>query len=144
MLLEIDPRDGKPAYLQIVDQIKYAAAAGRLRAGEPLPSIRRLAERLRLNRNTVDKAYRELDHQGVIETVRGRGAFVSEKESPFDEGYRQTVLTESVDGLIVKAHHFRLPAEELLDLVRQRLDAFAVKRHETREQPESEADHAAD
>lgn len=143
MLVEIDPRAGKPAYLQIVDQIKYAAAAGRLRAGEPLPSIRQLAERLRLNRNTVDKAYRELDHQGVIETVRGRGAFVSERESPFDEGFRHAVLTEAVDGLIVKAHHFRLPDEELLDLVRQRLAAFAERRLETAQQPESEEDHAA-
>ena len=79
-----------------------------------------------------------------FETVLGRGAFVSDRESPFDEGFRHTVLIEAVDGLIVKAHHLRLPDEELLDLVRQRLDAFAERRQRNRKQPESEADHAAE
>ena len=127
MLVDIDPKDGKPAYLQIVDQIKYAAAAGRLRTGESLPSIRQLAERLRLNRNTVDKAYRELDRQGVIETVRGKGAFVSERESPVEEDFRRTVLTEAVDGLIVKAQRLRVADQELLNLVEDRLTAFAER-----------------
>lgn len=144
MLVDIDPRDGKPAYLQIVDQIKYAAASGRLRAGEALPSIRQLAERLRINRNTVDKAYRELDRQGVIETVRGKGAFVSSRTSPFDQDFRQTVLTEAVDGLIVKAHHFQVDAQDLLDLVRQRLDAFAEKRRKAHDGSEKENDHGTD
>ncbi len=58
MLIDINHHDGQPAYLQIVDQVKYAAAAGRLRPGDALPSIRQLAERLRINRNTVDNAYR--------------------------------------------------------------------------------------
>ena len=76
--------------------------------------------------------------------MRGRGAFVSDRESPFDEGFRHEVLTEAVDGLIVKAHHFRLPGEELLGLVRQRLEAFATQRQQTQKRPEKEADHAAD
>ncbi len=142
MLVDIDPRDGKPAYLQIVDQIKYAAASGRLRAGEPLPSIRQLAERLRLNRNTVDKAYRELDHQGVIETVRGRGAFVCDRESPVDEDFRQAVLAEAADALIVKAHQLRISDDELLDLVRQRLEAFEDRRR-PHDPTRTEVDHAA-
>ncbi len=130
MLIELDPGNGKPAYLQIVDQVKYAAASGRLRAGEALPSIRQLAERLRINRNTVDKAYRELDRQGVIETVRGRGAFLSEAGSPFDAAFHQAVLGEAIDAVVVKAHHFRVADEELLHLVRQRLDAFADTRQQ--------------
>ena len=121
MIVDIDPRDGKPAYRQIVDQIKYAAAAGRLRAGESLPSIRQLAERLRLNRNTVDKAYRELDRQGVIETVRGKGAFVAERESPAGDGFRAAVLTEKVDGLIVTAQRLRVADKELVELLERRL-----------------------
>ena len=130
MIVDIDPRNGQPAYLQIVDQIKYAAAAGRLRAGESLPSIRQLAERLRLNRNTVDKAYRELDRQGVIETVRGKGAFVAERESPAGDGFRATVLAEAVDGLIVTAQRLRVADEELLELLEQRL---AERRHQETE-----------
>ena len=125
MLIELDAKDGKPTYLQIVDQVKYAAAAGRLRPGEALPSIRQLDERLRINRNTVDKAYRELDRQGVIETVRGRGAFLSDKESSYDDEFRRQVLRQAVDGLIVKARHLRVEGEELLELVGRRLEAFA-------------------
>ena len=59
MIFQIDFKAGKPVYLQLVDQIRYAAAAGRLRPGEPLPSIRPLAEELRVNRNTIAKAYAE-------------------------------------------------------------------------------------
>ena len=76
MLLQIDFKSGKPVYLQLVDQIRYAAASGGLRTGEPLPSIRPLAEELRVNRNTVAKAYAELESQGVIETIPGKGWFM--------------------------------------------------------------------
>src|SRR5947208_133914 len=68
MLLQINFRSGMPVYLQVVDQIKAAAAAGALRVGEALPSIRPLAEELRVNRNTIAKAYNELASQGVIES----------------------------------------------------------------------------
>ena len=125
MLIKLDARDDKPTYLQIVDQVKFAAAAGRLRPGEALPSIRQLAERLRINRNTVDKAYRELDRQGVIETVRGRGAFLSEQESSYDDEYRRQVLRQAIDGVIAKARHLRVTGEQLLEMVARRLKAFA-------------------
>lgn len=140
MLIDIDLRDAQPPYLQIVDQVKYAVAAGRLRAGEALPSIRQLAQRLRVNRNTVDKAYRELDHQGVIDTIRGRGAFISDRESPFDEGFQRQVLSEAVDGLIVKAHHFQIADDDLLALVSRRLEAFARRRRAAKDK---EVQHAA-
>ena len=141
MLIDIDPKDGRPAYLQIVAQVKYAAASGRLRAGEALPSIRQLAMRLRVNRNTVDKAYRELDRQGVIDTIRGKGAFISHRESPCDENLEQTVLSEAVDRLIVQAHHFHMTDERLLDLLSRRLEAFAEKRRKARETPFKEVGH---
>ena len=72
MLIQLNFKSGKPVYLQVVDQVKAAAASGALRTGEPLPSIRPLAEQLRINRNTVAKAYTELEGQGVIETIAGR------------------------------------------------------------------------
>ena len=71
MRLQLNFKSGKPVYLQIVDQVRAAVAAGSIRAGEPLPSIRPLAEELRVNRNTVAKAYTELESQGVIETAAG-------------------------------------------------------------------------
>ena len=82
MRIHINFKSGKPVYLQVVDQIKSMAASGAIRAGESLPSIRPLAEDLRLNRNTVAKAYAELESLGVIETVPGKGCFVNATESP--------------------------------------------------------------
>src|SRR5258707_11494180 len=67
MLFQLNFKSGKAVYLQLVDQVRLAAAAGRLQAGESLPAIRPLAEELRGNRNTVAKAYAELESQGVIE-----------------------------------------------------------------------------
>ena len=64
MLIQLNFKSGKPVYLQVVDQVKSAAASGALRTGEPLPSIRPLAEQLRINRNTVAKAYAELKGRG--------------------------------------------------------------------------------
>src|SRR5207247_6739679 len=83
MLFQIDFKSGKPVYLQLVDQVRYAAASGALRPGEALPSIRPLAEELRLNRNTIAKAYSELESQGVIETVPGKGCFLKSNNTPF-------------------------------------------------------------
>ena len=75
MVFQIDFKAGKPVYLQLVDQIRYAAATGGLKTGEPLPSIRPLAEELRVNRNTIAKAYSELESQGVIvPSHRGSGS----------------------------------------------------------------------
>src|ERR1039458_5847534 len=97
MLIQIDFKSGKPAYLQLVDQIRYAAASGAVRPGEPLPSIRPLAEELRLNRNTVAKAYTELESQGVIETIAGKGCFLKENHSPFTKQVRHKLLTKEID-----------------------------------------------
>src|ERR1700712_4006143 len=90
-------KSGKPVYLQVVDQVKAAAASGALRPGEPLPSIRPLAEELRVNRNTVAKAYAELESQGVIETFAGRGCFLSEHSSPLKKTARVELLTQDID-----------------------------------------------
>ena len=90
MWIELNFKAGKPPYLQIVDQVKYQVASGAFRAGEALPSIRSLAESLELNRNTVAKAYAELEHEGVIETRQGKGAFVSAEPSPFGKRARRT------------------------------------------------------
>src|SRR5438045_7252032 len=97
MMLQINFKSGKPVYLQVVDQIKSAAASGALRSGEPLPSIRPLAEQLRVNRNTIAKAYAELESQGVIETVAGKGCFLSANNSPFKKEVRFQLVTDEID-----------------------------------------------
>jgi GntR family transcriptional regulator len=116
MLLQINYRSGKPVYLQIVDQIKAAAASGTLKPGEALPCIRPLAEELRVNRNTIAKAYSELESAGVIETQPGKGCFLKENHSPFRKEIRRKMLIEEIDQAIVQAHHLQVPDNEFLDL----------------------------
>ena len=77
MIFRPNPSLGVPMYLQLMEQVKHAIETGALRAGEQLPGIRPLAEELVINPNTVAKAYRELEHEGVIELRHGAGAFVS-------------------------------------------------------------------
>src|SRR5881392_1928877 len=78
MLFKPNPSSGVPIYLQLMEQVKHAVETGALRPGEQLPGIRPLAEELVINPNTVAKAYRELEHEGVIELRQGSGAFVSD------------------------------------------------------------------
>src|SRR5256885_17052278 len=117
-----------PVYLQVVDQLKSAAASGALRAGEPLPSIRPLAEQLRINRNTVAKAYSELEAEGVIETIAGKGCFLKESRSPFSRQIRLQRLAGAIDAAIVQAHHSQVSGREFVTLVKERLDVFAEKK----------------
>src|SRR5574337_639702 len=77
MLFRPNPSLGVPIYLQLMEQVKHAIETGALRAGDQLPGIRPLAEELVMNPNTVAKAYRELEHEGVIELRHGAGAFVA-------------------------------------------------------------------
>ena len=86
MRFQLNFKSGKPVYLQLVDQVKAAAASGAVQPGEPLPSIRPLAEELRVNRNTVAKAYTELESQGVIETIAGKGCFVRAEQLAVPQG----------------------------------------------------------
>src|ERR1700730_4243120 len=124
MLLQINFKSGKPVYLQVVDQIKAAAASGTVQSGEPLPSIRPLAEELRVNRNTIAKAYSELENQGVIETIPGKGCFLKANNSPLKKDVRRKLLIEEIDEAVVMAHHLQVPRGEFLEVGRERLDAL--------------------
>ena len=130
MLFQIDFKSGKPVYLQLVDQIRYAAASGSLRPGEALPSIRPLAEELRVNRNTIAKAYTELESQGVIETLPGKGCFLKENNSPFTRQVKNKLLLTEIDEAVVMAHHLQVDRDKFLALVRERLDYFERKAKE--------------
>jgi GntR family transcriptional regulator len=130
MLLQINFKSGTPVYLQLVEQIRHAAASGGLRTGEPLPSIRPLAEELRLNRNTVAKAYAELESQGVIETIPGKGCFLKEVGSPLTKSARNDLVIQEIDRAVVTAHHLQISDADLLALVKKRLEAFEKKNKE--------------
>lgn len=127
MLFQIDFKSGKPVYLQLVDQVRYAAASGALRTGESLPSIRPLAEELHLNRNTIAKAYAELENQGIIETIPGKGCFLKANNTPFTKAVRHKLLLTEIDEAVVTAHHLQIERKPFLDLVEERLDYFEQK-----------------
>jgi GntR family transcriptional regulator len=128
MRFQLNFKSGKPVYLQMVDQVKAAAASGAVRHGDPLPSIRPLAEELRVNRNTVAKAYAELESQGVIETIAGKGCFVRANHSPFKKAVRLELLTRDIDGAVTQAHHLMVGKAEFLRLAEERFDAFEYQR----------------
>lgn len=120
MQIHISPNDGVPIYLQIVNQVKYLVASGRLAAGEELPPIRTLAEQLMINPNTVARAYRELEVAGVVTKRRTTGTYVSDAGSPLARRERLRILTERIDALLAEARQLDVEVEEVLDLVRQR------------------------
>jgi len=128
MRFQLNFKSGKPVYLQVVDQVKSAAASGAVRAGEPLPSIRPLAEELRVNRNTIAKAYAELESQGVIETVAGKGCFVRASQTPYRKAVRLELLTQGIDDAVTQAHHLCVDRTDFLRLAEERFDTFDSQR----------------
>jgi GntR family transcriptional regulator len=120
MHIHLSPNDGVPIYLQIVNQVKYLVAAGRLAAGEELPPIRVLAERLLINPNTVARAYRELEVAGVVAKRSTTGTYVSGAGSPLARRERLKLLTERVDALLAEARQMNVGTDEVVDLVRKR------------------------
>jgi GntR family transcriptional regulator len=120
MQLRVSATDGVPIYLQIVNQVKYLAAAGRLAPGEALPSVRKLAEQLVVNPNTVARAYRELESAGTITTRRGAGVYVSEGGSPLARGEQTRILTERIDMLLAEARQMNVDLESLVELIHKR------------------------
>jgi|SRR5689334_8639853 len=130
MIFQINYKSGKPIYMQLVDQIKAGAASGALQTGEALPSIRPLAEELRVNRNTIAKAYSELENLGVVETQPGRGCFLKENHAALRKDVRRKLLVEEIDQAIVQAHHLQVGSDEFLGLVHERLAVFEQRRQD--------------
>src|ERR1051326_4050480 len=120
MQIHLSPSDGVPIYLQIVNQVKYLVASGRLAPGEELPPIRALAEQLLVNPNTVARAYRELELAGVVVKRRTAGTYVSQAGSPLARRERTKILTERIDGLLAEARQLGFHTEEVLAILHQR------------------------
>ena len=124
MELHIATRDGVPIYLQIVNQVKYLVASGRLTAGEELPPIRTLAEQLLVNPNTVARAYRELELAGVVEKRRTAGTYVSGAASKLARRERLRIVGERIDALLAEARQMNIDTETLINLLRERDEAM--------------------
>jgi GntR family transcriptional regulator len=128
--IHISANDGVPIYLQIVNQIKYLVASGRLKAQEELPPIRVLAERLIINPNTVARAYRELEAAGLVEKRRTAGTYVSDQGSPLARRERVKILTERIDALLAESRQMDIHFDELVKLIEQRDKAMQTSRTE--------------
>ncbi|MEZ6053765.1 MAG: GntR family transcriptional regulator [Planctomycetaceae bacterium] len=118
--IHISPNDGVPIYQQIVNQVKYLTASGRLAAGEQLPPVRKLAEQILVNPNTVARAYRELESAGILTTRRGAGVFVADGVSPLSRREQNRILNERLDQLLAEARQMDVDVETLVKLLRQR------------------------
>jgi GntR family transcriptional regulator len=118
--LHLSANDGVPIYLQIVNQVKYLVASGRLAPGEELPPIRVLAEQLLINPNTVARAYRELEIAGIVTKRRTAGTYVSEAGSPLARREKVKILVERIDALLAETRQMNFTLEEIVELLRQR------------------------
>lgn len=119
MQIHIQAQGGVPIYLQVMQQIKYLVASGRLEPGDELPSIRSLAEQLIVNPNTIARAYRELETQGVVEKRRTAGTFVADSGSPLARKERLKLLKERIDQLLTEAFQMGFELDEVMKLVQQ-------------------------
>lgn len=120
MQVRISDQDGVPIYVQLVNQIKYLVSSGRLAAGEQLPPVRKLAEQLVINPNTVARAYRELERDGVVTSRQGAGVFVADGVSPLARREQNRILQERIDVLLTEARQMRVDVETVIALLRQR------------------------
>ena len=113
MLVNLDPNDGRPLYLQIMDEVRRSIVTGTLRAEDPLPSVRELAGELVVNPRTVSQAYQELEREGVIYVRRGQGTFVSPSVKR-SAGERRALAREVAKRALLEARRNGLDAEELV------------------------------
>jgi GntR family transcriptional regulator len=129
MEIRLTNSDGVPVYRQIVNQVKYMIASGRLQPGQEMPGIRALAERLVINHNTVVHAYAELEKEGLIVCRHGSGSFVADQPPRFGTKASVQALSAKVDSLLADAAHMNLEVSQLVQLV---LDRHAVLRRSNR------------
>ena len=127
MLVHVNTASGLPLYLQIESQVKHAVAAGALKQDDALPSVRKMASDLRINPNTVARAYQDLEREGVIRTVPGGGTYVAANGPGLLKTEKLKRLRPFAMQLAVEGTQLRLPPEELLKLVQESLEELGVK-----------------
>ena len=117
---KLDPKSGVPFYRQIIDQIRYGVATGNLNVGEQLPTVRALAVQLKVNLNTVSKAYRELEIQNILETQQGTGTFIGSVQVQLTDEERQTKLASIGTEVLSIAASYGFSIEDMINELKQR------------------------
>ena len=127
MLVHVNPSTGIPLYLQIEFQLKHAITAGALKSGEALPPVRKLAAELRINPNTVARAYQNLERDGVIRTVPGGGTYIADNVPGLLKSEKLKRLRPFAMQAAVEGTHLRLTRDEILKMVDEALDELGGK-----------------
>jgi GntR family transcriptional regulator len=120
----IDNASDRPVYLQIIDQVKRDIALGRLAKDERLPTVRQLAQQLAINPNTIAKAYRQLEQEGIIVTRAGAGAFVAGLDSMLSRTVRRKLICEELERIVVEAFHMQIDKGMLAEWFDAALEKF--------------------
>ena len=116
MLPRIDPAKSEPIYAQLMGEVRYFVTTGMMAPGEALPSVREMAVKLRINPNTVARAYRGLERDGVVNSVRGKGVFVSDSPRSGDKKLAMSEIKRALDEILVDAFHMGISAEQVQEL----------------------------
>lgn len=127
MLVHVNPSSGLALYLQIESQVKHAVAAGALKQGDVLPSVRKLAAELRINPNTVARAYQNLERDRVVRTVPGGGTYVADNVPGLLKSEKLRRLRPHALQVAVEGTQMRLSPEEILKVVQEELDKLGGK-----------------
>ena len=124
MQIRIDNASDRAVYQQIMDHIKRDIALGRLAKDEKLPTVRQLAAQLAINPNTIAKAYRQLEQEGIIVTKAGAGAFVANLDSNLSRAVRKKLISEEIERIVVDAYHMQIDKQNLLDWFNNTAEKF--------------------
>jgi GntR family transcriptional regulator len=124
--IQIAPGGSSPIFKQIVDQVRLAVATGKLVEGDPLPSVRALAERLLVNPNTIAKAFGELSREGIIDSQHGRGVFIAKPRQVYTKSERLRRIEPLIDALVHEGISLGFSRAELVDAVESRLDKLTL------------------
>ncbi len=122
----IDNSSSRPVYQQIMDQVRRQIALGRVVAGDKLPTVRELAAKLVINPNTISKAYKELERQGIIVTRPGAGAFIAEISTTLSKAVRKKMICELIELLAVDAVHMQIDRRQLTEWFEETIIKFNV------------------
>jgi GntR family transcriptional regulator len=118
----LDVKSGVPFHRQIVDQIKYGIASGRLLPGEQLPTVRELAVHLQVNPNTVRKGYSELEILGILDTQQGTGTFVGKRQVEIGETEKEEMLKQICSELVARGNQYGFTLEEIVAHLQGRIE----------------------
>ncbi len=125
-MFHIDQRSSTPIYQQLIQCVKEALLRGSLRFGDKMPSVRELAGQLAINPNTIQKAYQELERQGIIESLRGRGTFVCQHIEAHADLARQAEVNDALRKVLIEAHYLGLGAEQIMAMVKEHLHDLSI------------------